>query len=385
MAKKDDDGKAAMNGSQNDKREELSAELFEQYLDGESSVSEAYRELGQAEPSAALDHAILSEAQDAVRPKQMSLFDLDLRFWRHWGKPLTTVVIMGVCLTVVLRVMDYETLVPAPSLDTELATAEQKLSRPAQSEPGAALGTGTSADAQAPAALYSKEYARRVKPDSDSPTGPTTPMAADMPNESILEEITITARKRSENLQEVPLASSDSQGEEIVVTARRSLEQASEADRYARADDALEAWQQGARPAADVWLAGIAAVYSKDESLDEINSYSFDEPDNADIETAKMARVYPGDTRRNEERHERLAAEDAETMDYDVQIAEMRDAENESASGADSAVVNEAATLLADPVVWAAGIEWLYENNRDDEAEAELEKLRRIYPDFEMD
>ena len=33
MAKKDDDGKAAMNGAQNDKREELSAELLEQYLD----------------------------------------------------------------------------------------------------------------------------------------------------------------------------------------------------------------------------------------------------------------------------------------------------------------------------------------------------------------
>jgi len=353
MAEKDDDGKADMNGTQNDKREELSAELFEHYLDGESSVSEAYRELKHVEPSAALDNAILSEARDAVRPNNMSLFDLDLRFWRHWGKPLTTVVIMGVCLTVVLRVMDYETIVPAPPLDTELATAEQKRTRPAQSEP---------------------EY--------DSPTEPTTPMAAAMPNESILEEITITPRKRSENLQEVPLAFDDSWGEEIVVTARKSVEKARETDqlrtdRYVHADDALEAWQQGARPAADVWLAGIAAVYSKDESLDESNSYLFDEPDKADIEIAKMARVYPEDIRRSEERNELLATGDA-------QIAKMRDAESESASGADSALVNGAANPLADPVVWAAGIEWLYENNRDGEAEAELEKLKRIYPDFAL-
>jgi len=39
---------------------------------------------------------------------------------------------------------------------------------------------------------------------------------------------------------------------------------------------------------------------------------------------------------------------------------------------------------LPDPDIWAAGIDWLYEQDEDERADAELEKFRRIYPDFEF-
>ena len=49
---------------------ELSEELFEQYIDGDSSVTGAYRELEQAEPSLTLDRTILDEAKEALRPQR---------------------------------------------------------------------------------------------------------------------------------------------------------------------------------------------------------------------------------------------------------------------------------------------------------------------------
>ena len=184
-----------MNGPGDNQREEISADLLEQYLDGQSSVSEAYRQIEQAEPPSALDRAVLNEARDAARPRPKALLDIDLRFWRHWGKPLSTVVIMGVCLTVVLRIMDYETLTPATSLDTELAVAEQKLAKPP-----AAIA---SADSQAPRIGYSEENTRRMQPRSTSPAEPARRMSAALPDESSLEEIPVASRKRSESLQDV--------------------------------------------------------------------------------------------------------------------------------------------------------------------------------------
>ena len=47
------------NGKTDHIEHELSEELFEQYIGGDSSVTGAYRELEQAEPSLALDRTIL--------------------------------------------------------------------------------------------------------------------------------------------------------------------------------------------------------------------------------------------------------------------------------------------------------------------------------------
>lgn len=376
MPKKTDYGKTDMNGPDDKQREEISAEIFEQYLDGESAVSEAYRHIEQAEPSSALDRAVLNEARDAARPRPKGLLDIDLRFWRHWGKPLSTVVIMGVCLTVVLRIMDYETLTPATSLDTELAVAEQKLAK----SPAAIA----SADSQAPRIGYSEENTRRMQPRSTSPAEPARRMSAALPDESSLEEISVTSRKRSESLQDVPLAMSASRGEEVVVTARKSAEESSEIDRlridrFARADDALLVWNQGARPAADVWAAGIQAVYARNEPHDDFDSV---EVEGTRVELARMSRVYPDAARSLKEESDLfIRAEDTDAYsDSETVVLQARElAPTLAIEGI------ELTDELADPIVWAAGIEWLYENDRDSEAAAELTKLRRIYPQFELD
>ena len=367
-----------MNGPGDNQREEISADLLEQYLDGQSSVSEAYRQIEQAEPPSALDRAVLNEARDAARPRPKALLDIDLRFWRHWGKPLSTVVIMGVCLTVVLRIMDYETLTPATSLDTELAVAEQKLAKPP-----AAIA---SADSQAPRIGYSEENTRRMQPRSTSPAEPARRMSAALPDESSLEEIPVASRKRSESLQDVPLAMSASRGEEMVVTARKSAEKSSETDRlrtdrFARADDALEAWNQGARPAADVWAAGIQAVYAHNEPHDDVDFDSV-ELEGTRVELARMSRVYPEAARPLQEESDLfLNAEDMDAYsDSETVVLQAREMPPTLAVEG-----RELTDELADPIVWAAGIEWLYENDRDSEAAAELTKLKRIYPQFEPD
>ena len=42
--------------------------------------------------------------------------DRDLAFWRQWARPLSTVVIAGACLAVVLEVMQSNRMTPAPTV-----------------------------------------------------------------------------------------------------------------------------------------------------------------------------------------------------------------------------------------------------------------------------
>jgi hypothetical protein len=334
---------------------ELSEELFEQYIDGDSSVTGAYRELEQAEPSLALDRTILDEAKEALRPQRKSLLDLDMAFWRQWAKPLSTAVIMGVCLTVVLRILDYENLAPTASQDLELASIEHDLL--IQKETG-----------DSPAALSAP---------GAPPSSPTSQAKRLAPTENYarMEEITVTARKRSESLQEVPLAVAGLQTEEVIIASPHSQDTARN---IVRADNALEAWDQGARPAVDVWQAGIDAVYAANETASNAAAERYD----ASHEQAKMAQIYPdetkGDTEDDTERDELMADMAAEPnskfMHSDIIEAEAQK----------TRAVRTPDDGLADPFVWAAGIEWLFENERAQEAEAELENFRQIYPYFKV-
>jgi len=175
-----------------------------------------------------------------------------------------------------------------------------------------------------------------------------------------------------------------SRGEEVVVTARKSAEESSEIDRlridrFARADDALLVWNQGARPAADVWAAGIQAVYARNEPHDDFDSV---EVEGTRVELARMSRVYPDAARSLKEESDLfIRAEDTDAYsDSETVVLQARElAPTLAIEGI------ELTDELADPIVWAAGIEWLYENDRDSEAAAELTKLRRIYPQFELD
>jgi hypothetical protein len=375
---------------------ELSEELFEQYIDGDSSLTEAYRELEQAEPSLALDRTILDEARKERQPQRKSLLDLDMAFWRQWAKPLSTAVIMGVCLTVVLRILDYETLAPTASQDLELASIEHdRLFQEETADSPAALSVAGTPP------LSSTRQAKKLAPTvaleqkNAPPAQAAREKSAATENYARMEEVTITARKRSESLQEVPLAVAGLQSEEVIID---SLQSQDTARIIARADNALEAWDQGARPAVDVWQAGIDAVYAVNETAGNAAAERYDasheqakmaqiypdenkrdtERDDANREQEKMAQVYPDETRGDTARKELMADMAAEPnskfMHSDIIEAEAQK----------TRAVRTPDDGLADPFVWAAGIEWLFANERAQEAGAELEKFRQIYPYFKV-
>jgi len=357
----------------------MSDEQFEQYLDGDSVISNAFQEMGQAEPPAAIDRAILAEAREATRPRRKSWLDKDLVFWRHWAKPLSTAVIMGVCLTVVLRVMDYASLRPPVAEDGPVIALEQKSATPMLEKRDLA-GAPPAAEflADAPAAPARRLHA----PAASAPAKPSVENSMDSANDSFPEEIVVTrereessqemvvtARKREESLQEVPLAITALSDADIEIDDSYPMQD----EIVVVAEDALQAWEQGARPAPDVWLAGIEALYLTEETLtpdgrpSAANSADADDatlaktdrdPNSASIELAKMALVYPAEARAFSVREGLATAFQPDEL--------------ESAS----------ISQLADPRVWNAGIDWLYKNNRGAEAMAELAKLNKVYPDY---
>jgi hypothetical protein len=355
----------------------MSDEQFEQYLKGDSSISKAFQEMEQPEPPAAIDRAILAEAREATRPRRKSWLDSDLVFWRHWAKPLSTAVIMGVCLTVVLRVMDYASLQPPVSEDVPVIAFEQKSAAPMHEKRDAANEqTAAEFSANAPASPV-----RRMRaPVASAPAKVPIEDSMDSANDSFLEEIVVareqeessqeivvTARKQAESLQEVPLAMTALTDADIAIDSPQRMQ---DEIGTVLADDGLQAWEQGARPAADVWLAGIEALYLPEKPITSAGRPSAADaeeatpaktnrdPNAASRELAKMALVYPADART-------------------FVMREGLDTAFQPDKGESAAIIP-----LADPHVWNAGIDWLYKNNRSAEATAELAKLNKVYPDF---
>jgi hypothetical protein len=394
MVKKSADGKSGTQETDGAANKALgtgmSEEQFEQYLEGDSPISKAFNAMEQLEPPPTLDRAILHEAREAAVPARKSWLDLDLAFWRHWAKPLTTAVIMGVCLTVVLRVMDYASLAPPVPEDGPFIAVEQKSATlmrdkrdfAAEQRAAEAMADGANANVR-----------RMRTPAATRPAGPQIEDSVDSVNRSFQEEIRVTAReqadalqeivvsarKREETLQEVPLAISALTDADM---AEYNLYSMQDDTIVVLADDALAAWEQGARPAADVWLAGIEALYLAKEAEPSVA-----EADNsaigmasrdataASIELAKMALVYPAEARQFSEReklHSRFSAgAGGSAKDLDALAPE-------SAASVGTSPVDQ----LADPRVWNAGIDWLYKNDRGEEAAAELARLSQVYPDF---
>jgi tetratricopeptide (TPR) repeat protein len=320
-----------------------------EYLDGQSPVSEAYRELERPEPPAALDRAILQAARDETARGGT--------FWPQWMKPLSVVAMLGVCLAIVLQVMYLPQRVTHDAFlmkdDSMLREERAQLLEMAPEQQPEAF------DSLAEGKLE-QSFAAAIQPAPVTEILDELDVAAPVRDER-LEDITVTARKRSPGIAEVPLSItahsslSSGPGLEEMVVARREPESVTAKTAGA---DALDAWKAGIRPAEDVWIAGIRALYEEGE-----NEW-------ANEELAKMHRLYP-------------AAVAADGILYE----KVQDADQLS-----KAASNQAATIspqtpalsdLPDPDVWTAGIEWLYEQGETERADAELEKLGGIYPDYE--
>ena len=332
----------------NDKRDD---ELLDEYLDGNTQLSKSYRDIGEPEPPAALDRAILDQAKAAADPAGEGH---QLEFWKQWLRPLSAALTMAICLGVILEFMSSTSgdITISPELQATLEADNLELRRDADSR------------VAAPPPAAKAEVEQLAQFDSVGPEA-TLSMGAPV-QKPAREEMMVTARKQMETLQDVPqamsapavsepsassLRESASTGvEEITVATRKRVEEPD----GTLAENALEAWDAGARPTAGVWLAGIETLLDYDMS------------ELAEQELERMALVYPdaaadftGDTKRRELMNI-MPELDREASTY-----------------------KPPTDRLATANVWMAGITWLFETGEDAALEAELEKFRRIYPFYE--
>jgi hypothetical protein len=337
----------------NDKLEPVSEELLEEYLAGGTRLSEEYHDSGQPEPPAALDRAILDEAREEVKPPLIDTGNLS--FWRHWMRPVTVVLTMGVCVAVVLEVMNTASP-PLPGLsESEVILADEGLQGKTQFDvfyapQAASPPEAAPAQTDRPATMTAQ---RSEQPERKS-------------NQALRkEELLVSARKRDESLQDVPLAMtafsvSDPDGrmqkntgrlEEIVIDADESF-----------AADALEAWEAGTQPSVKVWLAGIQAMIDGDDT------------EFASQELERMARVHP---------NEAAQFREDQQLPLDTGMGGAGIVRAEEFAVVDGVAEEPDPTdNIVDASVWLAGIDWLYDTGADEEAAVETEKFRRIYPNF---
>ncbi len=325
-------------------------ERLDEYLDGNSPVSDAYRKLEQPEPPAALDRVILKAAQDEVSASRKR--SGSMVFWQRWMTPLSAVAAMGLCLAVILQFMDDSALSP------NVLQRNMELSSPQSYSRDTDRLSQLMVEKSEPAGVNQQEI---LAADNEPASAPDKLAAAPVYKES-LQEVVVVGRKRRESLAEVPMAitaTSDADQNYMVADVRRH-----ETDLEASpAADARLAWEQGARPAADVWLAGIDAFYAMDDMEKTVL---------ADAELNKMNLIYPTAVAR--------AKEEKQDAEITASLALRAPAKDQAAKTA----AGDLQTTLPHAEIWAAGIEWLENQGEDERADAELEKFRHIYPNFEF-
>ena len=258
----------------NEQRKQADEQALEQFLQGESPVSDAYRELEAPEPPAALDRAIIAEARAAVGADSGRRRLAD---WMHWIKPLSAVAVMGLCVSIVLQVIDttdFSTtadrqtwdaakessaeghdmaqLVSPPAAQVEAfdALPEDEVAlgdAPMLSEPVAAARKQLTAPAEESRRERSRADRLLLKADADAPAA-VPERATWEAGISFLVEVGETERAAEEQ-RKLQLVYPEETDQRAVVAA---------------------AQEPGAAPAAvypdpDVWLAGIAALRERGE------------------------------------------------------------------------------------------------------------------------
>jgi hypothetical protein len=346
-----------------DNQTELNDEQFEAYLDGNSPVSHAYREADTPAPPPALDRAILNEAEAALKPKRRKFLDWDMEFWRNWARPVSTVVIMGVSLAVVLQVMDIRpeknmAMMDSPESASTLRKAPRLEPLP-QREPveieEKKLRAQMMADVR-PAAKAESTGRARMAREMRSPS-----------NETLAEiEAEDSALMVLQSFADEPPAISEN---EPAMYSAAAISNGADSDSAATtmrlADNAMEEWNAGAQASADIWLAGIEAT--KDSEQSGI----------ANNELTKMARYYPKIAARYQQQKEFAVAARLDTNG----AAETDLATDRTPATTQAAMADQPANPLPNPDVWAAGIARVYADDSENAA-AERAKLLRIYPDY---
>lgn len=325
-------------GTHSRKPPQASEAELDRFLEGDSPVTEAYQRLAKTEPGEELDRAILDAARKQLKPARQRWLEVDLRFWRHWSRPIATVVIAGFCLAVVLQVMETTTWIPMEF-----------------------YGQGVGSTARESTMLREKDEQRldSLRREQVPADMPAQRSPSESKSESPASDMVVAARQRpvlqeksaSELMTQPEIAPAEAVGgqalEEIIVADTGQ-------DSYLLsepADGAADAWELGARPTAEVWLAGIDAL--RDEGESKI----------ADDELRRLAAAYP----------EALEAVSPEPH-TDVAGARYLAAGNE--------IAEEEDVPYPQPRVWLAGIDWLERQGLQEQAAAERAKFAKIYPSY---
>jgi hypothetical protein len=360
-----------------DKTEPVSEETLDEYLDGESPVSAAYRELDPVKPPEAIDHAILRKARNEAFTSGVKT-----GFWQRWMRPLGTVAAMGFCLTLVLQVLDQESAALLDSAQTDSDLLLYESGKQAAEDVKEKADVRMDSASPLPPTVEQPPMPGRAEleddsPGADFPAGVAASSASAMSPErpAEIQEMVVSRRKVEQKLQDIPesvsafsakstdeLETGADTHEDIFVVARKR-----EVD-LTLADNALDAWENGARPTAQVWLMGIEELIDMDEA------------ELARTELEKVALVYP-------EAAEEFSAGLRLRSNEMGSLLALRESAQDSAAGAlavDEIAVGNAADGLADPGVWAEGINRLLDADEDALAVSEVAKFRQIYPDYEL-
>ena len=357
---------------------------------GQSELTRSYRKLTKPEPAGHLDLAILAEAREALRADQASPAE---PFWSNWLKPLTVVTAMGVCLVLVLQVMQSN------QQSLEQASREQA-SKPDSDHAERGAVDELAASREDRAVLQSPEPARAASKlaepppqlrsqreesllsmeklegfaDADDNARPGAEFAAVVESDPLLADtdsphtssdaVVVTARTAAESLQEVPAgiaaAAADSIApaqpaasasivleEEADVQRARDLSRAAAIGAASVAEKKLAAGAAANEviyPESDVWQAGIEAVQLKGEI------------ELARLEQHKLYAVYPDQVPADSFAGRTLGLSDD-------RVSEQQVIDPPAAS------------------VWLAGIDFLLARGEQERAEEELARFRLVFPD----
>ena len=197
--------------------EPIDEKTLQEYLSGNSPLSQRYRELEASEVPAHLDELVLRQARDAVAsaPSVVSLEQSRLRQsrqrWLRWSVPATLAASTVLVLSIVVE-SGNQRLVTAPAPASAPAPAEQSAAgtQMLNAAPPAvdALEKDKAAESQPPAAASAerrsqKALSMRAQKSADVAAPAAFPQSAKAQSKE--QEVTVTAQRKRESVQDSPV------------------------------------------------------------------------------------------------------------------------------------------------------------------------------------
>ena len=342
----------------------MSKQDFDVYLARASNLSQRYRDEATNKPSQAMDSLILT----ASRCTPVNVAQAEPVSWfKRWRIPLSIAAVMMLSVGVTLRVVMQEAKQSSPpgyALPKEESATLPSIAKPAETKPMGESSVGTvsggvaassAADApQMPANLASKkdQNAEREKeividePASNVvPAAPQDKAAVPMP----LPAPSTRAAPRQEALERQSGSGSSSNDLAKLKSAPKSEQDSPMAEPTKRDDEALSRPRETAAPDA------------KDNEMRPAS--------------AAVPQAFPSEGPRLPEGHSPIV--DGKT--YRAEKSNASEAvEKKVSSGADAIIDN----IEDAPEAWLRHVAELRRLGRNDEANAELERFRKRYPDY---